>query len=401
MQLCFFEDHKTENFHPLTLTRPIDDLRMGIFTIAEKWNRTLDTSNSARILRPEFEGIFQEGKINPSQSCTWVNSRYLPSDDLVKRITDLSEGQCLQHGDTVIAAKADGDTSQQWHQGNNPDFKNLFILETADFLSIEHLWDIFQINGQQIKKDFSLLSQNEHNNEHISEKAVFQNKDDIYISDGVTVEPGCVLNAEMGPIYLGKGVNIMTGSYIRGPVAICEDSVVKMGANIYEDTTVGPVCKVGGDIKSSILHSYSNKAHDGFLGNSLIGQWCNIGAGTTTSNLKNDYSTIRIINWSDREIIETGQQFFGTIMADHCKTAINTRLNTGTLCGVSCNIFSADFPPRLIPSFSWVGSNVIQEYKDEKAFKAMEAMMARRGVSLEDNYRNMLRNIFESRSPAL
>lgn len=402
MQLCFFEDNKVDNFHPLTLTRPVDDLRIGLFTIAEKWSRAINTSKSNRILRSEFEGVFSRGKIDPSEACIWINSRYLPTDDLLKSLTDLRKGQCLKYGNTVIAARVDGSVSKQWHENNGPEFNNLFVLETNDFLSIEYPWDLFQLNGQQIKTDCSLLSDNpENTNQQISEKTIFQNKEDIYIGEGVAIEPGCVINAEMGPVYLGKGAKIMAGSYIRGPVAICEDSVIKMGAKIYEDTTIGPVCKVGGDIKSSIMHSYSNKAHDGFVGNSLIGQWCNFGAGTNTSNLKNDYSPIKIINWSKREVMETGQQFLGTIMGDHCKTAINTRLNTGTLCGVSCNIFSGDFPPRLIPSFSWVGSNVIQAYNFEKALEAMEAMMARRSVSIGDNYRSMLQGIFEGRGPSL
>lgn len=401
MQLCFFEDNKFENFHPLTLSRPVDDLRIGLFTISEKWEKALQATNSTRLLRPYLEGVFSQGEIDSSHTCTWINSRYLPTEDLLNSITDLNEGQCLKFGNTVVAARVGGADSARWHKNNSPDFNKLFVLETTDYLSVQHLWDLFQLNGQQITTDVNLLPDEPPSTERISQDTIFQNRDNIYIGEGVSIEPRCVLDAEAGPIYLGDDVTIMAGSYIRGPAAVCEGSTVKMGAKIYEDTTIGPVCKIGGDIKNAIFHSYSNKAHEGFVGNSVIGQWCNLGAGTNTSNLKNDYSTVRIINWSDREIIETGQQFFGTIMADHCKTAINTRLNTGTLCGVSCNIFSADFPPRLIPSFSWVGSNVIQAYKTEKAFEAMEAMMARREVQLEEPYRKMLQHIYEERGPSL
>ncbi|HET6527577.1 MAG TPA: hypothetical protein VFG39_02385, partial [Balneolaceae bacterium] len=177
----------------------------------------------------------------------------------------------------------------------------------------------------------------------------------------------------------------------------CKGTTINMGAKIYGKTTIGPVCKVGGEINNSIFHSYSNKGHDGFMGNSLIGQWCNFGAGTNTSNLKNNYSNIRITNWENQEEIETGQQFFGTVMGDHSKTAINTQLNTGTMCGVSCNIFSADFPSKFIPSFSWVGSNVIQTYRLDKALETMKAVMARRNVELTDEYRQLMKYIFDHR----
>jgi len=401
MQLCFFEDEKNPNFHPLTLTRPVDDLRIGIHTINQKWVKALNASEPARIVRPRFKNIFPGGTVDQSEPCIWINSRYLPNDNLVAKINDLGEGQCLQHGQTIIAACVSGEQSMQWHKNNNPDFNNLFVLETSDFLSITHLWDLFQLNGQQIKEDVAQVSVGADTNTDISDQATFQNRDHIYIEDGATIEAGAILIAEKGPIYIGKNATIMAGSLIRGPVAICENATVKMGAKIYEDTTIGPVCKVGGEINNSIFHSYSNKGHDGFVGNSLIGQWCNLGADTNTSNLKNNYSTVRLTNWRDRQEVETGQQFIGTIMGDHSKTAINTQLNTGTICGVSCNIFSADFPPKLIPSFSWVGSNVIQTYKLEKAFEAMEAMMARRNVSLTDEYRSMMEKLFEERGPSL
>ncbi|NGP89362.1 putative sugar nucleotidyl transferase [Fodinibius halophilus] len=397
MQLCFFEDTISENLQPLTLTRPVDDLRIGIHTISKKWALALDAAAPARLLRSHLQTVFSRGTINASEQCLWLNSRYLPSNSLIQKVNELSVGQCLQHGQTVIAACVDGATSAEWHKKNTTDFSNLFILETSDFLSINYLWDLFQLNGQQIRFDTSLVPLEEDIEITISEDAVLHNPDKIFIEEGATIEPGCILIAEKGPIYIGRNATVMAGSHIRGPVAICEEATVKMGSRIYEDTTVGPVCKVGGEIKNSIFHSYSNKGHEGFMGNSLIGQWCNIGADTNTSNLKNNYSTIRMTNWNSREQVETGQQFIGTIMADHCKTAINTQLNTGTVCGLSCNIFSANFPPKLIPSFSWVGSNVIQTYKLDKAFEAMEAMMVRRDVPLTDEYRQMMTHIFENR----
>lgn len=398
MQLCFFEDDLTSTFHPLTLTRPVDDLRVGILKISKKWEYALETTNSCHILRSELAGVFETGTVNEDKKCIWINSRYLPSENLLEKINTLSSGQYLQYNDTVIAACVDGQTSEQWIKDGTPNFNNLFVLETNDFLSITNIWDLFQLNGRQITQDLDLMGIQSDEKKQALQDVKTVKSGNIYVQEGAKIEAGCVLNATKGPIFIGKNATIMAGSYIRGPVAICEGATIKMGAKIYEDTTIGPICKIGGEVNNCIFHSYSNKAHDGFMGNSLIGQWCNIGADTNTSNLKNNYSTIRITRWDDREEIETRQQFFGAVLGDHTKTAINTQLNTGTICGVSCNIFSNDFPPKFIPSFSWVGSNVIQTYRLEKAFDAMEAMMARRDVELTENYRQMMESIFEDRS---
>lgn len=394
MQLCFFEDAKSKDFHPLTLTRPTDDLRIGILTLSEKWMQVLNLSNIHRVVRPELSDLFKTGSFLPNESYLWINSRYLPSDDLLTQIHNLSVGQCLRHNNTIIAAKVDREVSQQWSQKNAPDFNSLFVLETPGFACISSLWDLFQYNGEEITRDIERLNLEPTGKR--AEHAFYVNQEQIYIDSNAVIEPGCILNADNGPIYIGDGATLMSGAHIRGPAAICEDSIIKMGAKIYGDTTIGPVCKIGGEIKNTIFHSYTNKAHEGFIGNSVIGQWCNIGADTNTSNLKNNYSTVRITDWDSREELQTHQQFFGTVMGDHCKTAINTQLNTGTLCGVSCNIFAGDFPPKLIPSFSWVGSNVIQTYRLDKAFEAMEAMMVRRGVKLTESYKNMMCHIFNN-----
>lgn len=398
MQVCFFEDDMCEAFQPLTLTRPVDDLRIGIDTISEKWQKTLNTNAKSRLLRSELTEVFSRGSISDNQPCLWINSRYLPTDNLVNKIKDLGDGQCLKYNQTVIAARVNGSKSKQWHKQNSTNFSSLFVLESPDFVSITQLWDLLQLNGQEIEQDIARSSIPEQSDSTIAENVELQHPQKIYIQEGATIEPGCVLIADEGPIFIGKNASIMAGTHIRGGAAICEDAVIKMGAKIYGNTTVGPVCKVGGEVNTSIFHSYSNKGHDGFVGHSIIGQWCNLGADTNTSNLKNNYSPVRITDWSSRQEIETKQQFLGTIMGDHSKTAINTQLNTGTVCGVCCNIFSADFPPKLIPSFSWVGSNVIQMYKLEKAFEAMEAMMKRRDVPLTDKYRQMMRQVFDDRT---
>lgn len=394
MQLCFFEDDLFSKLHPLTLSRPIDDLRLGIMTIREKWKSALDSSFAYRIVRKPLEQVYATKAPSSDEPCLFINSRYLPQPNLLQEVQQLQSGSCLQFQDTVIVARVDGAKAREWFENQNPEFNSQFIIESQDFLSIENLWDLFQLNGIQIKRDIELLSPDVSGNSDISKHAVLQNKKHIFIGEGVTIEPGCTLIADKGPIHIGKNATIMAGSMIRGPVAIGEQATINMGAKIYGDTTIGPVCKVGGEVNNSIFHSYSNKGHDGFVGNSLIGQWCNLGADTNTSNLKNNYSPIRITDWESRQEIETDQQFFGAVLGDHTKTAINTQLNTGTICGVCCNIFSGDFPPKFVPSFSWVGSNVIQTYKIDKAFEAMGAMMARRDVKLTESYKNMMRYIF-------
>lgn len=397
MQLCFFEDSKLTNFHPLTLSRPLDDLRIGIFTLAEKWKYGLETDSFARTVRPNLKGVFKPGTVNTANSCLWINPRYLPTDALLQEVNSLNEGTCLQSDATIIAANVDGETSKQWLTQGRPDFSNLLVLQTHDFDSIEHLWDIFQRNGQEIKRDFQHINAPVQEGFTMSDNACLENSANIIIDKGAHIEAGCVLDARHGPIYIGEGATIMAGSILRGPLAVCKNSVVKTGAKIYGDTTIGPVCKVGGEVSNTVFHSYSNKAHHGYIGNSVVGQWCNFGAGTTVSNLKTNYSNVRVADWTTEEEQDSNQQFVGIMMGDHSKTAINCVINSGTVTGVNCNILSRDFPPKLIRSFSWVGSNVIQPYNLDKALDTMKIMMARRDVKLTEPYQQMMSQIFTNR----
>jgi UDP-N-acetylglucosamine diphosphorylase/glucosamine-1-phosphate N-acetyltransferase len=369
-------------------------LRIGILTIGEKWESAFKQGAFSRITRAPLRALFTHGNLEPNSSTIWVNSRYLPSDSLVNQVKNLDIGTCIKHQQSTVAAHVAPDTTQQWLDNGEPNVNSLLVVEGQELKCITNLWDLFLMNDEEIKADINRVPSPEPNAGTVSDSAVLENRDDIHIAGGAEIQPGVILMAQDGPIYIGKNATIMAGSIIQGPTAICEGATVKMGAKIYHGTTIGPVCKVGGEINNSIFHSYSNKGHDGFLGNSLIGQWCNLGADTNTSNLKNNYSSIRITDWSSRKEIETGQQFLGTVMGDHSKTAINTQLNTGTLCGVSCNIFSGDFPPKFIPSFSWVGSNVIQPYRIDKALETMVAMMKRRNVELSNEYETLMRDIF-------
>jgi UDP-N-acetylglucosamine diphosphorylase/glucosamine-1-phosphate N-acetyltransferase len=397
MQICFFEDEFVSHFHPLTLTRPIDNLRVGIFTITEKWRRALQPKTCSRVLRPELSNLFPASELAETKPCTWINSRYFPTDSLVKEIENLDENCSIKDGETVVAAHIGSALSTSWMKEGQLGFDSLSAVDCGDDVHcISHLWDLFLMNEREIIADLERMNVPSVKQSQISPNVILENREQIFIHEKAVIEPGAILLATDGPIFIGEGAVIQTGAIIRGPAAICDHSIAKMSAKVCKGSTVGPVCKVNGEINNSIIHSYSNKAHEGYLGNSLIGQWCNLGANTNVSNLKNNYNKIRITDWQSLNKVETGQQFFGTVMGDHSKTAINTKLNTGTLCGVSCNIFTADFPPTYIPSFSWIDPVGIQPYWLNKALDTMQKMMARRDFPFTDDYVRLMRYIFEN-----
>lgn len=401
IQYCLFEDEYLENFHPLTLTRPLYDLRVGIFTLAEKWQHALrQPENLTGPLREHLKGVFSEPAVtSDTKAIVWLNPRFIPDPELTKMVMSLETGRSITCNGSLVAAAITPKQHKSWIKGGPKvsDLKNEEI--SADGVTIlENSWELFQMNGEQIRADIVLSGKIPYGQEDIFPHTIFTNPDRIYIEEGATIEPGAMLLAEKGPIYIGKNAHIMANSIVRGPSAICEKSVIKMGAKIYEETTIGPVCKVGGEIANTIFHSYSNKAHDGYCGNSVFGQWCNLGADTNTSNLKNNYSTVKVSDWKTGRESDTGQQFIGTIMGDHSKTGINSMLNTGTLCGVCCNLFSDGYPPKFVPSFSWVSGHNIVPYHFEKAIEAMGRMMERRSVELTPAYKRMMQAIFDSTS---
>lgn len=399
---CFFEDDFLENFHPLTLTRPVYDLRVGILTLGDKWLHALDvpTQQAAGVLRNHLKGVFDEFVMsNPSELALWINPRFIPSESLSDNVKNLEENEGLISDGQLIAALISHETHEKWSQsGIKLDDINHKPVSPDGLQILKNSWELFQINGGQIISDVELVRNNFARSSENHPQAIFTNKENIFIEEGAVIEPGAMLLADGGPIYIGKGARVMANAVIRGPSAICEKSVVKMGAKIYEDTTIGPVCKVGGEIANTIFHSYSNKAHDGYVGNSVFGQWVNLGADSNTSNLKNNYSTVKVVDWKTKKEFDTGQQFIGTIMGDHSKTGINAMLNTGTLCGVCCNLFSDKYPPKFVPSFSWVSGNDIVPYHFDKAVEAMERMMERRSIQLTPSYHKMMKALFQSTS---
>lgn len=394
-QICFFEDNLLSKFHPLTLSRPIFDLRTGILTLGRKWHLQLQSqaAEPQGILRSQLKGNFAE-TVPKTGPVLWINPRFLPTPPLAKQVSELKINEALLNKDQLVAGLVTKDTHNLWaDSGYNLQELNVIQFDPEPKTVLENIWDLFLLNGSEIKADISRIGSAETVDPAKYPGVHFVNSKQVFAGKGVVIEPGAVIVAEKGPVYLGENCTIMANSVVRGPSAICEESVVKAGSKIYEETTIGPVCKVAGEISNSVFHSYCNKAHDGFVGNSLFGQWCNLGADTNTSNLKNNYSTIRLTDWESGEEYETGQQFIGTIMGDHSKTGINAMLNTGTVCGVSCNIFASGYPPKFIPSFRWVSDNDMIPYQFDKALETMRRMMARRGKELTPEYEKMMRAI--------
>ena len=399
MQLCFISTPEKTNLEPLTLTRPIDNLRVGILTISEKWQKYLNNVSVHRTLDQYYNGVFSTPDLNSKSPCLLINPSFIPNKDVVNEIQALSLGEGLFKSNTFIAGLIDGESALaiQKKPGTPPNFKSKKNIRNS-IDQVRFLWDLLSLNVQEIEKDILLFSYKNLNTELYQSKIFVSSPERIFVSPTAKIEAGSNLIADNGPIFIGDNAIIESGSIIKGPVAICHDSVTKMGCRIYDGTTVGPVCKIGGEVSHTIFHSYSNKAHDGFVGNSIFGQWCNMGADSNTSNLNNNYSTVKLADWNSGELIETGYQFLGSILGDHSKTAINTMLNTGTVCGVSTNIFMSSFPPKRIPSFTWLGDTGPKEYRLDKALEAMQAMMKRRGIELDKNYKTMMTELFNNKS---
>ncbi|MBT5858718.1 MAG: glucose-1-phosphate thymidylyltransferase [Flavobacteriales bacterium] len=371
-------DIERENLYPLTFTRPISDFRVGIVTIKEKWEFYF---SDVSVQTEDY--LSEKFPIKRSKENLWINSSVLPNDDVITEISSLRKGEILVKNEVVIAI-------------NNHDFvtDNLDKIEcNTSFNKINDLWDIFSLNGEEIKTDFKHLVLSKHS-ENLLETNTCFGEYPIFIEKGSKVNCA-ILNSNDGPIYIGKNAEVMEGSIIRGPFAMCNNSTLKMGSKIYGPTTLGPYCKVGGEVNNSVFFGYSSKSHDGFLGNSVIGEWCNLGADTNNSNLKNNYDEVKLWNYEMERFKKTGLQFCGLIMADHSKCGINTMFNTGTVVGVSANIFGSGFPRNIIPSFSWGGNSGFTTYKTNKVFEVAEIVMKRRNIEFTDVDKSILNKVFE------
>ena len=380
MNIILF-DNKREDFYPLSLTRPIAEFRLGVLTIKEKWGNYFDSVST--LSNGYLAEKFNTKKIKEDN--IWINSQLLPSKDIVTEIKSLRIGEVLKKESVILAFRNSEFSSDEL---NN-------VESNSDFSFLSSITDIFSLNEEEIIADIALM--NLQNNmkclNEITDSNIKSGKFPVYVEEGATIE-NCYINTSEGPVYIGKNAHIMQGSMLRGPFAICENSVVKMGAKIYGGTTIGPFCKVGGEINNSVFFGYSSKAHDGFLGNSIIGQWCNLGADTNNSNLKNNYDDVKIWNYGSESFLQTGLQFCGLIMGDHSKCGINTMFNTGTVVGVGANIFGSGFPRNFIPSFSWGGSSGFIIHKLEKFFSTAEKVMKRRSIPFTDIDKQVLLEVY-------
>lgn len=386
INVVLFDDQTWQNLLPLTFTRPVSEIRVGILKIRKKWEKYLNKTCSFKTK----EYLTEKYPLIQGKNTILINSSVLPNRKLVNAIQSLKENQVILSSNIVIAANFSNHDVKLYNPDNR---KNLECLKyKEDITKINYPWDIFRLNGQEIREDFTLLTTGRTSTK-ISKTNNLIGEGNIFVEKGAQLE--CtILNASAGPIYIGRKSEIMEGSVIRGPFALCEHSVVKLSAKIYGPTTIGPHSKVGGEINNSVIQGYSNKAHDGFLGNSVIGEWCNIGADTNNSNLKNNYVEVKLWNYKEERFINTGLQFCGLIMGDHSKCGINTMFNTGTVVGVSANIFGSGFPRNFIPSFSLGGAQGYTTFNLSKALEVAQIVMERRDIQLDEVEKGILAEVF-------
>lgn len=361
MKIILHDNGLHLRFAPLTLTRPVGNLRMGILTNDERWSLLISDCTVHFHTEPYLRAKFPEAET----SGLTVNAAVIPTKKLADAAKALKPGETLTYEGQWIARRGEETIDS--------------IGYTDPLIILENRWDLFQQNGEVLKADFELLTSGKKPQPLSASNTVIGDPAQVFLEEGATCEAS-ILNTKEGPVYIGKNAEIMEGSIVRGPLALCESAGLKLGTKVYGPTTLGPHCKVGGEVNNVIFQAYSNKGHDGFLGNSVIGEWCNLGADTNSSNLKNNYSHVSAYSYETGKIEKTGVQFMGLIMGDHSKCGINTMFNTATVVGVSANIYGAGFPEKVIGSFTWGGPDGMVGFKLDKAIEVAQAMMARRKV---------------------
>jgi len=386
MNFILFDSFRRNNLLPLTYLRPVADVRIGILTIREKWEHLLRAKTSTLTedyLRKKYPIIQAEDNV-------MINGSVLPNRQLVDLILGLKQNEALVKNDVVIAMRV-----KSVDPGRKEDETGEEINEIStdiDFMKVSNNWDIFNRNARALTEDYHLITAGRKSQPISATNRVLGK--DIFIEEGARVECA-ILNAETGPIYIGRNAEVMEGAMIRGPFSLGEESVVKMGAKIYGATTIGPHCKVGGEVNNSVFFGYSNKAHDGFMGQSVIGEWCNIGADTNTSNLKNSYEEVKLWNFADRTFVETGLQFVGLIMGDHAQCGINVMFNTGTVVGVGSNIFGHGYQRNYIPGFLWGGNAGFRPYEFRKFLETARRVTERRNVEISQVDEDILFTVYQ------
>ena len=384
MNIILYDDPKIkQQLLPLTFLRPVAGIRLGILTIAEKWEKYSDSKVSYSVdtyLAPKFP-------LNAMDDNVCINGCICPTHEIWEAIQLLEKDDVLGSNDIVVAARL-SELPQ--------DFENLKVTKEiqSNVTAIQHTWDIFVENGQQIEADFKLITEGRQSQKISDPHTIVYGIENVFVEEGVEFK-AAIINAEEGPIYIGKNAKIMEGAIMRGPISVGEGTHVNMNAKIRSNTTLGPFCRAGGEINNVVMFGNSNKGHEGFLGNAVVGEWCNIGADTNNSNLKNNYTSVKMWDYLQQGFVETGRQFCGLVMGDHSKCGINTMFNTGTVVGIAANIFGAGFPRNFIPSFSWGGAGGFTSYKLDRFFEMADNMMERRNMKLTDLDRELLSYIFE------
>jgi UDP-N-acetylglucosamine diphosphorylase/glucosamine-1-phosphate N-acetyltransferase len=373
MRLILSDNDSYLRFAPLSLTRPIAELRLGLFTISERWQKL--TQNECSISYESANPALRYSNYSASdETSILINAAVLPTAELVAEVSALNIGEQIEHEGLWVAKRGRVETIKS--------------AQSKPLAVIANRWDLYVLNDQVLRADFAFISKNRTSVHLPASNTLIGDTRNLFIEEGVRIE-ACILNCEAGPIYLAKDSEVMEGSIIRGPFALGEHATIKMGAKIYGATSIGPHCKVGGEVSNSIFLAYANKGHDGFIGNAYIGAWCNLGADTNCSNLKNNYGQVKTYCYETQKMVQTDQTFMGLFMGDHSKCAINTMFNTATTVGVCANIFSSGFPEKHIPSFTW-GPN-LEHFDLDKAYEVASAMMQRRGLVLSEEEKAVLR----------
>ena len=384
MNLIFFDGDLRKHLLPFTYTRPLAQMRIGILTIAEKWEKHLETVASYYTVNY----LAAKYKLKIAADNLMINGALCPDLRLLGKIIELKRGQGLYIGDVLLAARL-SDVDAVEYENKIAERINY----AAEVTLIDRPWKLFKHNAKELQRDFDLITAGRTSANLHSTNTVIG--DNIFVEEGVNAF-AATFNTLDGPIYLGKQTEVMEGTVVRNGLALCAGSSLKMGAKIYGATTIGPHSKVGGEVSNSIIFGYSNKGHDGFLGNSVVGEWCNLGADTNTSNLKNNYDEVKLWSYVRNGFTRTGEQFCGLMMGDHSKCGINTMFNTGTVVGVSANVFGSGFPRNFIPSYAWGGAQGFSIYQLDKALATAERVMMRRNIALNDIEKDILTTIFEA-----
>lgn len=380
--ILFDTPEQRKNLLPLTYTRPAAEFRCGIYKLSEKWSKR---GQNVSYLTEDY--LSEKYQPNYTEDNIYINGAVFYSTELWYEIQNLEFESALKHNNSIIAIRTSKNLSYNFDGSN-------FTSRSINTKSINNIWDVFKYNGQEIRNDFTWVTANAKSEEITDKFTAVYGVENIFIEKGAKIK-AAVLNAENGPIYIGKNAEIQEGALIAGPFALCDNSVVNMGGKMRGDNTVGPYSKVGGEIGNSVIFGFSNKGHDGYMGNSIIGEWCNLGADTNTSNLKNNYADVKLWNYEKGGFKNTEEQFCGLIMGDHSKCGINTMFNTGTVIGVSANIFGSGFPRNFIPSFSWGGASGFTTFQTIKAYEVAEKVMLRRKKEFNKTEKSILDKVFE------